>query len=130
MLIFYQLKFVSEDITTSEYLRMDKYKTNLFDEGFKNNWKKFLFNEDNFEKELIYNDNAKQLILKTYLITDYLINHTLSSNNNNKLTDTEKNQKEDIENSNNISIIEAKFNNSIEYFKGSERSLSHLSEKN
>jgi len=71
MLIYYQLYFISQDITTSEYLRMDKYKKNFFDNGFKLNWKKFLNDENNYEKELVYNDDAKRVIFKTYLAKDF-----------------------------------------------------------
>jgi hypothetical protein len=136
MLIFYQIKFISKDITTSEYLRMDKYATNLFDEGFKNNLKKFFFDKDNYEKELVYNENAKQIINKTILVKEYIINFNYNSNDDRKnknltLPDEEKKDNFDISTNDytNDCTNETKLNNTSEYFQGDESKFNKLSEK-
>lgn len=101
---------------------MDKYKANLFDDNFKVNWRKFLFDEDNFEKDLIYNDNAKQIIHKTYLIEDHyrFVFIEREKDKTGQEKDIEKNGNFKKENELNESRIDAtndQTNTTIEYFK-------------
>ena len=122
ILIFYQLYFISQDITTSEYLRMDKYKANLFDNNFKLNWKKFLLDEDNFEKDLIYNDNARQIMNKTYLIQDFYKHlKTIKDNNIQDIEKNSENKKDFKENEKTTDISIDQNNISIEYFKSKDQ---------
>jgi hypothetical protein len=122
ILIFYQLYFISQDITTSEYLRMDIYKANLFDDNFKLNWKKFLLDEDNYEKDLIYNDNAKQIMHKTYMIQDfYKLLKTIKDNNIQDIEKISENKKDFKENEKTTDISSYQNNISIEYFKSKDQ---------
>lgn len=129
LLIFYQIYFISQDITTSEYLRMDKYKANLFNDNFKFNWKKFLFDENNFEEDLVYNENAKQNILKTYLVQDFYKDLTLEKEKGNisQDKDIEKHDNQQIRNKENdckIEVSSDQINTSIEYFKAEQSRIS------
>lgn len=101
---------------------MDKYKANLFDENFRVNWRKFLFDEENFEKDLIYNDNAKQIMNKTHLVEDYYKNKTLEKETDNRIKekDIEKKIKIEKETESNDSKIDATIDQSDttnEYFR-------------
>lgn len=70
-LIYYQIKFISQDTTTSEYLRSDKYQINFFDEGWKLNFKKFFENKYSYSNNFAYNDSSKEAIKTTRLISEY-----------------------------------------------------------
>lgn len=71
-LFFFQIKFILNDLTTSEYLRSDKYSENLNDEGYKKNFIKFLKGWDS-ENNYIYNDNARELIMKNVTIEKFYL---------------------------------------------------------
>lgn len=104
---------------------MDKYKANFFDDNFKLNWKKFLFDEDNYEKELIYNDNAKQILLKTYLIEDFFKYDKPINEKENEILDMEKFNKDlsDIKlNESKIEITSDHTDITIDYLKSRENS--------
>ncbi len=101
---------------------MDKYKANFFDDKFKLNWKKFLLDEENFEKKLIYNDNAKQVLRKTYLIKDFYMCMSIKNGkeikNADKDIENESNQrKENKEKVSKIDDSNSQINTSAEYFK-------------
>ena len=133
LLILYQIYFISQDITTSEYLRMDKYKANLFDDNFKLNWKKFLFDEENFETDLIYNDNAKQIMQKTYLIKDFYkclsTEEDKEKNHHKKDIDKKSNdQKETKEKDSKIEVTSDQIITDIEYFKSEQSGKSKFLE--
>jgi len=78
ILLFFQIKFILSDITTSEYLRKDKYTENFNDEGCKKNFIKFLKGWDN-ENNYIYNDNARDLIMKNVTIEKYYLDLLVKS---------------------------------------------------
>jgi hypothetical protein len=71
-LVFFQVKFISSNVTTSEYL--SKTNVNTFDKGFKNNWKQFMNDIYKYKESITYNEMGKYYINSNVLLQDYFIN--------------------------------------------------------
>ncbi len=71
IIIFFQIKSIITNTTTSEYLR-DTFKgVSPFDFGCKENTKQFLYDIDGYKKIIQYNENAKIFLKNELLIVTF-----------------------------------------------------------
>jgi hypothetical protein len=71
ILIFFQLKFIAKNETTSENIRRSAGMINLFDKGCKQNIKDFVSNIGGYKCLVNYNTNSKGYLSSVRLVTEF-----------------------------------------------------------
>lgn len=71
IITFFQIKFITSNMTTSEYIRKETETKNVFDNGCKENLNQFRYNILGYNNEISLNEDAKNNIMSSSLITSY-----------------------------------------------------------
>ncbi len=100
-IIFFQIKFICSNETTSENIRRIAYTSNPYNRGCKSNIKEFLYDMEGFRDIVTYNEVARDYLMTTCLITEYYsMLERKSLQNKTSITSNQKIDKEYFDTSN------------------------------
>lgn len=71
LIIFFQIKFICNNETTSESIRRPDGLVNIYDKGFKKNCKEFFSHISGYKNDAVYNSPAINLLKYSLLVTEY-----------------------------------------------------------
>jgi hypothetical protein len=71
LIIFFQIKFICNNETTSESIRRPDGLVNIYDNGCKKNCNDFFSNISEYKNEAVYNSPAVNLMKYSLLVTEY-----------------------------------------------------------
>lgn len=71
LIIFFQIKFIISNETTSESIRRPTHIKNIYDKGCNENYKEFFTNINGYKNEVVYNESAIMFLKNSVLIIDH-----------------------------------------------------------
>jgi len=71
LVLFFQIKFIASNETTSESIRRPSHIVNIYDNGCKRNCKEYFTNITAYRNTAVYNDAAIMFLKNSVLITDH-----------------------------------------------------------
>jgi hypothetical protein len=100
-IIFFQIKFICSNETTSENIRRISNTSNPYNRGCKSNIKEFFYDMEGYRQIVTYNEVARDYLMTICLITEYYaILGRKSFQNRTSITSKQKTEKEYFDTSN------------------------------
>ncbi len=115
ILIFFQIKFITSNETTSENIRKITTSNSPFDNGFNKNLHQFFYDIEGYKNEINYSETSKTFIKSSKLLSVYFQN--LNSQEN-KMKEENK-----IKNKNDNTILMADLSINTNYTSDSKENM-------